>query len=109
MMWNYHKVLATAKAVEIYRSGNYGGRIGCILNPEMVYARSNSPEDQKAAYMYDLFYNRVFFDPMVKGYYTEEFLELCQKQSIYFDPATEDLETIQHHTVDFLGINQYYP
>ena len=46
-MWNYHKVLATAKAVEIYRSGNYGGRIGCILNPEMVYARSNSPEDQK--------------------------------------------------------------
>lgn len=59
--------------------------------------------------MYDLFYNRVFFDPMVKGYYTEEFLELCQKQSIYFDPATEDLETIQHHTVDFLGINQYYP
>lgn len=31
------------------------------------------------------------------------------KQSIYFDPATEDLETIQHHTVDFLGINQYYP
>ncbi len=60
MMWNYHKVLATAKAVEIYRSGNYGGRIGCILNPEMVYARSNSPEDQKAAYMYDLFYNRVF-------------------------------------------------
>ena len=59
--------------------------------------------------MYDLFYNRVFFDPMVKGYYTEEFLELCRKQSIYFDPATEDLETIQHHTVDFLGINQYYP
>lgn len=60
MMWNYHKVLATAKAVEIYHSGNYGGRIGCILNPEMVYARSSSPEDQKAAYMYDLFYNRVF-------------------------------------------------
>ncbi|HHP2681761.1 TPA: glycoside hydrolase family 1 protein [Enterococcus faecium] len=109
MMWNYHKVLATAKAVEIYHSGNYGGRIGCILNPEMVYARSSSPEDQKAAYMYDLFYKRVFFDPMVKGYYTEEFLELCRKQSIYFDPATEDLETIQHHTIDFLGINQYYP
>ncbi|MGC3595978.1 family 1 glycosylhydrolase, partial [Enterococcus faecium] len=49
------------------------------------------------------------FDPMVKGYYTEEFLELCQKQTINFDPATEDLETIQHHTVDFLGINQYFP
>ena len=47
------------------------------------------------------FYNRVFFDPMVKGYYTEEFLELCRKQSIYFDPATEDLETIQHHTGKF--------
>ncbi|OUK12093.1 hypothetical protein BU189_16160, partial [Enterococcus faecium] len=60
------------------------GRIGCIVNPEMVYARSNSPEDQKAAYMYDLFYNRVFFDTMVQGYYTEELLELFKKQSIYF-------------------------
>lgn len=109
MLWNYHKALATAIAVNIYHAGNYGGKIGCILNPEMVYPRSSSKEDQKAARMYDLFYNRVFFDPMVKGKYSEEFIALCKEQDIWFDPIPEDLETIQNNTLDFLGVNQYYP
>lgn len=109
MLWNYHKVLATAKAVAIYHAGNYGGRIGCVLNPEMVYPRSNSAEDQKAAEMYDLFFNRVYFDPMVNGVYPQKLIELCQKHEIYFDPTPEELAIIKENTVDFLGVNQYYP
>ena len=109
MLWNYHKVLATALAVKTYHAGNYGGRIGCVLNPEMVYARSTSKEDQKGAAMYDLFYNRVFFDPLVKGVYPAELIQLCQQYEIYFDPTPADLKTIRDNTVDFLGINQYYP
>ncbi|MGX6978656.1 glycoside hydrolase family 1 protein [Vagococcus elongatus] len=109
MLWNYHKVLASAKAVEIYHSLNLDGRIGCVLNPEMVYARSSSDADQKAAAMYDLFYNRVFFDPMLKGAYPKELTALCQKYDVYFDPSEEDLTTIKENTLDFLGVNQYYP
>ncbi|MHC5228078.1 glycoside hydrolase family 1 protein [Enterococcus sp. LJL99] len=109
MLWNYHKVLATAKAVEVYHAGNYGGRIGCILNPEMVYPRSSSKEDQQAAQVYDLFFNRVYFDPMVKGSYPEELIALCKKHAIYFDPTAEELAIIKENTVDFLGVNQYYP
>lgn len=109
MLWNYHKVLASAKAVEAYHQGNYSGRIGCILNPEMVYARSSSPADQKAAHMYDLFFNRVYFDPMVNGEYAEELTDLCKKHQIYFDPTKDDLKVIKENRVDFLGINQYYP
>lgn len=109
MLWNYHKALASAKAVEAFRAGNYAGRIGCILNPEMVYPRSSSKEDQLAAEMYDLFYNRVFFDPMVKGIYPQELTDLCKKYGIYFDPAPADLQVIKDNTVDCLGINQYYP
>ena len=109
MMWNYHKALASAQAVKVYHEKGYDGRIGCVLNPEMVYARSSSEADQKAQHMYDLFFNRVFFDPMVKGKYDEELVEICQEYGIYFDPAPADLETIRDNTVDFLGINQYYP
>jgi len=109
MLWNYHKALATAQAVAVYHQNDYPGRIGCVLNPEMVYARSSSAADQKAKDMYDLFFNRVFFDPMVKGEYAAELIELCQKYGIYFDPTAADLETIKNNTVDFLGINQYYP
>ena len=77
MLWNYHKTLASALAVNTYHEGGYNGRIGCILNPEMVYPRSSSVEDQQAAEMYDLFFNRIFFDPMVKGKYPKQLLELC--------------------------------
>lgn len=45
MMWNYYKVLVMVKVVEIYYSGNYGGRIGCILNFEMVYVCFSFLED----------------------------------------------------------------
>lgn len=109
MLWNYHKALASAQAVKAYRSLGLKGRIGCVLNPEMVYARSSSKEDKKAAEMYDLFYNRVFFDPMVKGEYSAELIALCTKFDIYFNPDENDLSIISENTLDFLGINQYYP
>lgn len=109
MLWNYHKTLASAKAIEIYHQAKYAGKIGCVLNPEMVYPRSNSKEDKYAAHIYDLFFNRVFMDPMVLGQYSEEFLKICKENGIYFDPIYNDLATIKNNTVDFLGINQYYP
>lgn len=109
MLWNYHKTLASAQAIKVYHKKGYSGRIGCVLNPEMVYGRSDSPEDQQAKKMYDLFFNRVFFDPMIKGVYPEELIRLCKKYSIYFDPTEADLQIIKENTVDFLGINQYYP
>ncbi|MBP1047630.1 glycoside hydrolase family 1 protein [Enterococcus sp. BWM-S5] len=109
MTWNYHKALATAKAVKLFHEKKYSGRIGCILNPEMVYARSSAPHDQKAAHMYDLFFNKVFFDPMILGEYPEELLDLCSTHDIMFPSTEEEMAIIKNHTVDFLGINQYYP
>ncbi|MBL1226352.1 glycoside hydrolase family 1 protein [Enterococcus sp. BWR-S5] len=109
MTWNYHKALATAKAVKLFHEKAYNGRIGCILNPEMVYARSSAAHDQKAAHMYDLFFNKVFFDPMILGEYPKELLDLCRTHGIMFPSTEEELAIIKNNTVDFLGINQYYP
>lgn len=109
MLWNYHKVLANAEAIKIFKEGGFEGRIGCILNPEMVYPRSSSVADQQAAQMYDLFFNRIYFDPMVKGAYPEELLTLCDQYDISFDATPAELATIKKYTVDFLGVNQYYP
>ena len=109
MTWNYHKAVASARAVKIYHDKQLPGRIGCVLNPEMVYARSSAPHDQKAAHMYDLFFNKVFFDPMVLGQYPEELIELCQDHDVMFPATDQELALIKNNTVDFLGINQYYP
>lgn len=109
MLWNYHKTLATAKVVKLFHEKGFAGRVGCIINPEMVYPRSSSTEDLEAARLYDLFYNRVFLDPMIKGSYSDEFLQLCKENDIYFNPSQEELALISENTLDFVGLNQYYP
>lgn len=109
MTWNYHKALASALAVKAFHEGGHEGRIGCVLNPEMAYARSSSPTDQRARAMYDLFYNRVFFDPLVKGAYPPKLADICRQHHVWPRMDEGDLATITENTVDFLGINQYYP
>lgn len=113
MQWNYHKALATAKVVKLFQETGLkesaGAKIGVILNPEVTYARSTAPHDQEAARMYDLFFNRVFLDPSIKGEYPEELLDVLKKHDILFDATEEELQLIKDHTVDVVGLNLYYP
>lgn len=110
MLWNYHKVLASAAAVKVFKEGGYEGRIGCILNPEMVYPRSPSSEaDCHAARMYDLFFNRVFFDPMILGSYPAELVNICKQYGVWPQTDPADLELIAQNTIQVVGVNQYYP
>ncbi|OIN26297.1 glycoside hydrolase family 1 protein [Vibrio barjaei] len=109
MVWNHAKNLATAKIVKAYRDQGYDGKIGVVLNPEVTYPRSSAVHDKRAAEIYDLFYNRVFLDPAIKGEYPAELLTLLRGNGIDFAPTEEDLAIIKHNTVDFIGANLYYP
>ena len=109
MQWNHHKVLATAKVVKLYREKGYDGSVGCILNPEVTYPRSRAPHDVRAAEIYDLFYNRVFLDPLVHGRYPQELVTLLEQHQVEWDYTAEELALIADNTVDELGINLYYP
>ena len=109
MQWNHHKVLATAKVVRLFREKGYRGTVGCILNPEVTYPRSKASHDVRAAERYDLFYNRVFLDPLVHGLYPPELLALLEQHGVSWDYDAEELAIIRDNTVDELGINLYYP
>lgn len=109
MQWNHHKNLATAMVVRLFREKGYQGTVGCILNPEVTYPRSSAEHDCKAAQIYDLFYNRVFLDPLVKGEYPQQLLDLLVKHDVRWDYTPEELKIIRENTVDELGINLYYP
>ncbi|WOD63333.1 glycoside hydrolase family 1 protein [Niallia taxi] len=113
MQWNFHKALATAKVVELFKQKGLkektGAKIGVILNPEVTYARSSAPHDQQAAQVYDLFFNRIFMDPSIKGEYPQQLFDLMVEHDIAFDYTQEDLEVIKENTVDYVGINLYYP
>ncbi len=112
MQWNHHKNLATALLVQLFEQQGYrgeGGSVGVILNPEVTYPRSSAPHDVKAARLYDLFYNRVFLDPLLKGEYPTELMELLALHQVEWHYTQTDLEVIRRHTVHEVGINLYYP
>lgn len=109
MQWNHHKTLATAKVVRLFREKGYTGSVGVILNPEVTYPRSRAPHDVRAAEIYDLFYNRVFLDPLVNGDYPTELVQLLEKHGVAWEYSEEELAIIRANTVDELGINLYYP
>lgn len=113
MQWNYHKVLANALAVKLYHGGDYGyregGRIGIILNAAPVYPRSQSADDRQAAAMCDLFYNRLYTDPCIKGEFPAEYFSLLEQHDcrLVYDEA--DLAVIRDNTIDVMGLNYYTP
>lgn len=109
MQWNHHKNLATAKVVKLFRERGYPGTVGTILNPEVTFPRSSAPHDVQAAERYDLFYNRVFLDPAIKGEYPAELLALLEKHQVQWEYSDEELQLIARYRVDEVGINLYYP
>ena len=106
----FHTILANAKAIKAYKSLNLDGRIGIVLNLTPSYPRSvDNPEDVKAAHIADLFFNRSFLDPAVKGEIPTELIELLRENNVLPVVEDGDLELIKENTIDYLGVNYYQP
>ncbi|GAA0353367.1 glycoside hydrolase family 1 protein [Alkalibacterium iburiense] len=104
----YHTIIAHAKVVELYHQ-NYDGKIGIILNLTPSYPRSENPADLKAAHICDLFFNRSFLDPVVKGEFPEDLIALLKEYDHLPETAEEDSVLLKENTVDILGVNYYQP
>jgi beta-glucosidase len=51
----------------------------------VTYPRSRAPHDLRAAEIYDLFYNRMFLDPLVHGVWPPELLALLEQHQVTWD------------------------
>ncbi|WP_338217840.1 glycoside hydrolase family 1 protein [Lacticaseibacillus salsurivasis] len=110
MQCNYHKVLATALVVKSYRDMDLPGRVGIIHNWEFAYPRAAGYQpDVDAAHAYDLFHNRLFVDPLLKGHYSHELLTLLDHNDIQFKAEPQDDGIIAANTIDVIGLNLYFP
>jgi len=100
----HHVLLSHGLAVREYRRQGQQGQIGITLNLNQVYAASESEEDRGAQVRADVFSNRWFLDPVLKGQYPEEMASWLGG----FPAAlkAEDLPIIAEKS-DFLGINFY--
>ena len=105
----YHTILAHARAVKAWRECGTEGEIGIILNLTPSYPRSQHPADVKAAHIADLFFNRSFLDPVLRGSYPEDLVSLLNEYGMLPVSEPEDAALIRDGVVDLLGVNYYQP
>ena len=100
---SHHLLLSHGKAVSAFRSGGRDGQIGITLDLTQVYG------DPEAARRLDGHRNRWFLDPLLRGGYPADTVDLYEER---FGPLDfvrrDDLEQIAQ-PIDFLGVNFYQP
>ncbi|MBC1424121.1 glycoside hydrolase family 1 protein [Listeria seeligeri] len=106
----YHTTLAHALAVkEFHALAIPKGQIGIILNLTPSYPRSQNPADVKAAHIADLIFNRSFLDPVTKGEFPADLVEIIREHDALPTYTEEDLAIIKNNIIDILGVNYYQP
>jgi beta-glucosidase len=105
----HHSLLGHGAAVRAFREGGRPGRIGITLDLTVALAASASAPDAAAALRLDGHHNRWFLDPVLRGSYPGDLLELYESRFGRLDAIRDgDLELIAQ-PLDFLGINFYRP
>ncbi len=100
--------IAHAKAIEAYRdSENSDGQIGTTLNINAIYPKTDSSLDNEAATIIDGLTNRWFLDPVLKGTYPRDILNLLERYFNFPSFLDEDIQILIDNPSDFLGINNY--
>jgi beta-glucosidase len=106
---SHHALLAHGVVVREFREAGRPGRIGITLNLTVADPAGESDEDRAAARRLDGYQNRWFLDPLFRGEYPADMVELYERQVGPFEALLEgDLETIAQ-PIDFLGVNFYRP
>jgi beta-glucosidase len=107
LVTDHHVLLAHGQAVRAYRDLGQGGRIGIVLNLSPTYPATESDADRQAAGWFDGYLNRWFLDPVLRGEYPRDMVELFEGLAGSFDfIQAGDLDMIGSPT-DLLGVNYY--
>jgi beta-glucosidase len=105
----HHLLLAHAAAVERYRSGGHGGRIGIVVNTSPAVAGSDDPADAEAATLADELSIGWFLDPLYRGSYPARARAAVEFTGVDSWIREGDLERIAEARPDVLGVNYYAP
>ena len=102
----HHLLLSHGIVVRAFRKFKFeNSSIGITLNLSPTYAASKKKEDIIAAKISDGYTNRWFLDPLLKGNYPKDMVQLYEKEVGALDFIVDgDLDIISTD-MDFLGIN----
>ncbi len=104
---SHHLLLSHAKTVQAFRELDSVGKIGITLNLTPMYPATDAPEDRDTALLADGYFNRWFLDPVFRGSYPEDMLELYDGKYGAPKPEEGDMDLFGKANVDFLGVNYY--
>jgi beta-glucosidase len=103
----HHLLLAHGLATQALRTVT-AGKVGVVVNPTVVWPASDRPEDIAAARLDDGVRNRWWLDPILRGAYPDDVLEVCRTLADTSVIRPDDLATIAT-PIDWLGTNFYAP
>lgn len=105
---SHHVLLSHGRAVKLYREMGCKHKIGITLNLTPAYPTTDSYADKVAANNRNGYTNRWFLEPVCKGNYPIDMINLyagqCKTDFSFIQAG--DMETISTKC-DFLGINYY--
>ena len=106
---SHHALLSHGSVVRAFRETGAGGRIGITLDLTVARPADENDTDRAAAARLDGHHNRWFLDPIFRGSYPADLLELYERRFGALDAIRPgDLETIAQ-PIDYLGVNFYRP
>jgi beta-glucosidase len=100
----HHFLLAHGKALQIFRQGNYSGKIGIVLNTALHLPASEREEDRAACQRVKDDELNFFTEAIYRGAYPQGFIDWIGPHAPNID--TDDMSII-HQPIDFLGVNYY--
>jgi beta-glucosidase len=104
---SHNLLLGHGLAVERFReAGRKGEPIGITLNLAPVQPFTDSAADQAAAWSADGFMNRWFLDPIFKGTYPQDMVDIFSR-SFTLPVIEKGDDRVIAEPIDFLGINNY--
>jgi 6-phospho-beta-glucosidase len=100
---------AHAHAVARFRAHGGAGAVGAALNLSPIRSATDREEDRAAAHRADGVLNRWFLDPMLLGTLPADIVDFYAGCGLLPPMAADDLALLARSTVDFIGVNYYYP
>ena len=105
---SHHLLLGHGRAVQVFRSLGLPGSIGITLDLQVATPDGDTDEDRRAAELGDGYTNRWFLDPLFRGSYPVDVMDVFKEHGADLDEVIQpgDLETMAA-PLDFLGMNFY--
>ncbi len=104
---SYHLYVGHGLVVKYFREQKLPGEIGITLNLMGRLPYSDSPEDKVAAKRADGYLNRWFVEPIMKGSYPQDMIDLYREKGVVLPEFKKDDLALMSQPLDFMGLNYY--